>query len=100
MLRIKRISDVIGKEVFTSEGDRFGQIEEVNITSNKIEGWRIKVGSGFMNLLGGARGVIIPHQFVKAIGDVVIVNKSSLPARESSEEIMIGRESESEVDLV
>ncbi len=35
-----------------------------------------------MGALGGARGVIIPHQFVKAIGDVFIVNKTSLPARD------------------
>ena len=87
MLRIKNLSDVIGKRVYTSEGDFFGQVEEVNLVDNKIEGWRIKIGSGFVSILGGARGVIIPHQFVKAIGDVFVVNKSSLPVRESSEEI-------------
>ena len=82
MLRIKKVCDVIGRQVYTSEGDLFGQIEEVNLVDNKIEGWRIKIGSGFMNMLGGARGVIIPHQFVKAIGDVFIMNKSSLPIKE------------------
>ena len=35
-----------------------------------------------MGALGGARGVIIPHQFVKAIGDVFIVNKTSLPVKD------------------
>ena len=35
-----------------------------------------------MGLFGGARGVVIPHQFVKAIGDVLIVNKGSLPGRD------------------
>lgn len=79
MLRIRRISEVIGNQVFTSEGDAFGQIEEVNLSENKIDGWRIRVGSGFMRLLGGAKGVIIPHPFVKAMGDVVIINKTSLP---------------------
>ncbi len=82
MLKIKKISETIGKVVYTSEGDYFGQIEEVLLVDNKVEGWRIKVGSSFMNLLGGARGVIIPQQFVKAIGDVFIVNRGSLPARE------------------
>ena len=84
MLRIKKVSEAVGKHVYTSDGDYFGQIEEVNITDNKIDGWRIKIGSGFMNLLGGARGVIIPHQFVKAIGDVFIVNKGSLPLRDEA----------------
>ncbi len=82
MLRIKRVSEVIGKKVYTSEGDFFGQVEEVNLVDNKIEGWRIRVGSGFAVSLGGARGVVIPHQFVKAIGDVLVVNKTSLPVRD------------------
>lgn len=91
MLRIKKMSSSVGKHVYTSDGDYFGQIEEVNLVDNKVDGWRIKIGSGFMNLLGGAKGVIVPHQFVKAIGDVFIVNKSSLPLRSdpvvSSEEM-------------
>ena len=95
MLRIKKLSDVVGKNVYTSDGDYFGQIEEVNLVDNKIDGWRIKVGSGFMNLLGGARGVIIPQQFVKAIGDIFIVNKSSLPIREEAMEM----NASDEVDL-
>ena len=82
MLRIKRMGDVVGKQAFTSEGDFFGEVEEINLADNKIDGWKIKIGSGFMNLLGGAKGVIIPHQYVKAIGDVLIVNKSSLPFNE------------------
>lgn len=84
MLRIKKISEVMGKQVYTSEGDYFGQIEEVNLVDNKIEGWRIRVGSGIAGVLGGARGVIIPHQFVKAIGDVFLITKTSLPLRDDS----------------
>ena len=82
MLRIKNISEVIGKNVYTSDGDFFGQIDEVNLSENKIDGWRIKIGSGFMSMFGGARGVIVPHQFVKAIGDIFIINKGSLPVKE------------------
>jgi sporulation protein YlmC with PRC-barrel domain len=88
MLRMKRVSEVIGKKAYTSEGDFFGQVEEVNLVDNKIEGWRIRVGSGFVGSLGGARGVVIPHQFVKAIGDVLVVNKTSLPARDESSTMM------------
>ncbi len=45
-----------------------------------MEGWRIKVGGSVMSLIGGARGVIIPHQFVRAISDIFIINKSALPS--------------------
>ena len=85
MLRIKKMSEAVGKSVYTSDGDFFGQIEEVNLIDNKVDGWRIKIGGGFMSMLGGAKGVIIPHQFVKAIGDVFIVNKSSLPLRDDND---------------
>jgi sporulation protein YlmC with PRC-barrel domain len=101
MLKIKKISEVVGKQVYTSEGDYFGQIEEVNLVDNKIEGWRIRIGSSFANVLGGARGVIIPHQFVKAIGDVFIINKGSLPSSGSEPmAVSSGTESSSEVSLV
>ncbi len=84
MLKIKKVSEIIGKDVYTSDGDFFGQVEEANLVENKVEGWRIRIGSGFMNVFGGAKGVVVPHQFIKAVGDIVIVNKSSLPAQEES----------------
>ncbi len=87
MLRIKRVNETLGKHVYTSEGDYFGQIEDVNLMDNKVDGWKIKVGGGFGSLLGGARGVIIPQQFVKAIGDVFIITKGNLPSREDSLEM-------------
>lgn len=85
-MKIKKLSEVIGKKVYTDVGDFFGEIEEVNLVDNKIDGWRIKVGGSLGSLLGGARGVIIPHQYVKAIGDVFLINKSALPTHEELEE--------------
>ncbi|MAG02535.1 hypothetical protein CMI42_04300 [Candidatus Pacearchaeota archaeon] len=82
MLKIKRVSDVIGKKVFTDTGDLFGEVEESNLVENKIDSWRIRIAGSLGSFLGGAKGVIIPHQFVRAIGDVVIVSKSSLPLEE------------------
>ncbi len=82
-MRIRKISEVIGSKVHTDSGDYFGEVEEVNLQENKIDGWRIKVGGSVISLIGGARGVIIPHQFVKAISDIVIINKTALPSPES-----------------
>lgn len=86
MLRVKKVSEIVGKNVFTSDGDFFGQIDDVNLIENKIDGWKVKVGSSFLNVFGGARGVVIPHQFVRAIGDVVIINRNSLPMRNEASE--------------
>ena len=82
-MRIKKISEVIGVRVYTDSGDFFGEVEEANLADNKIDGWRIKVSGGITSFIGGARGVIIPNQFVKAIGDVFIINRSALPNSEA-----------------
>lgn len=84
-MRIKKISEVIGTKVYTDSGDFFGEIEEANLVDNKIDGWRIKVGGSIISLIGGARGVIIPHQFVKAVSDIFIINKSALPSPSETE---------------
>lgn len=88
MLKILKISDVLGLKVFTDGGDYFGEIEEANLMDNKVDGWRIKISrdSALLAYLGGARGLIVPHQFIKAIGDVVIISKNAVPVKEELKE--------------
>jgi len=92
-MRVRKITEVLGAKVYTDSGEYFGEIEEANLQENKIDGWRIRVGGSIMSLIGGARGVIIPHQFVRAISDVFIINKSALPSQDSG----MGMEEVSEV---
>jgi sporulation protein YlmC with PRC-barrel domain len=94
MLRIKRLSEVVGRRVYTDTGDLFGLVEEVNLVDNKIDGWRIVVSreSGMIQILGGARGIIVPHQFIKAIGDIMIINKSAVPIQSDPEELPLEEE--------
>ena len=82
-MRIKKITEIIGLRVYTDSGVFFGEVEEVNLVENKIDGWRIRVGGPIASIIGGARGVIIPHQFIKAISDVVIISKTALPSQET-----------------
>ncbi|MBI2629406.1 PRC-barrel domain-containing protein [Candidatus Pacearchaeota archaeon] len=83
MLKIKKISEIIGKKVFTDEGNFFGEIEEVNLVNNKIEGWRIRVKAN--NIFSGARGVIIPHSYVRSIGDVFVISQLAMPVQRQEE---------------
>jgi len=86
MLRIKKLAEMVDKQVYTDTGDFFGKVEEINVISNKIDGWRIVAKEATMlNLLGGARGIIVPHQFVKAIGDVLIISKNAIPVQRQEE---------------
>ncbi|MBT4166453.1 hypothetical protein HOE04_05425 [archaeon] len=87
MLRVKKLTEVIGKRVYTDIGDYFGEVEESNLIENKVDSWRIRVASSMGSFLGGARGVIIPHQFVKAVGDVIIVSRASLPLDEGDQTV-------------
>ena len=88
-MRVKRLSELMGAKVYTDAGDYFGEIEESNLQGNKVEGWRIRVLGTMVSLISGARGVIIPHQFVKAISDIFIISKSALPTPESDiEEVL------------
>ena len=83
MLKIKRLSEVIGIKVYTDSGDLFGIVEEINLIDNKIDGWRIVVSreSGMIQALGGARGIVVPHRFIKAIGNIVIINRNAIPVQ-------------------
>lgn len=96
MLRTRRISDTFEQRVYTDQGEYFGDVEECILTISKIFGWRVKAtkGSSLSNLLGGAKGVIVPHQLVKAIGDILIISKAAIPSygveegKEDKEEVI------------
>ncbi len=81
MLKLKRISETYDMKVYTDGGEYFGDVEELVLTKTKISLWRIKAtkNSFLSNVLGGAKGVLVPHNLVKSIGDIVIISKSAIP---------------------
>ena len=87
-LKTKKITSVIDLEVFTDSGKYFGDVEESILTNNKVFGWRVKATkrSYLTKVLGGAKGVIVPHQLVKSIGDVMIISEAAVPTVEEEEE--------------
>jgi len=89
MLKLRKIDELYEMAVYTDAGDFFGNVDESVIVSNKIYGWRIKATrDSFLNkVLGSAKGVVIPHQLVKSIGDVMIISKTAIPSPEREEEI-------------
>ncbi len=89
MLKMKRISEAYDMKVFTDTGDYFGDVEESILTHNKVFGWRVKATrNSFLNkVLGSAKGVIVPHQLVKSIGDIIIISKAAVPSQASDDEV-------------
>ncbi|HHE36459.1 MAG TPA: photosystem reaction center subunit H [Candidatus Woesearchaeota archaeon] len=88
MLKMKRISETYEMKVFTDTGDYFGDVEEAILTQNKVFGWRVRATkNSFLNkVLGSAKGVIVPHQLVKSLGDIMIISKSAVPSYGPEEE--------------
>lgn len=88
VLKVKELSQVYNMKTFTDDGVYFGDIEECIISSNRVHGWKIKATkTSYLNkVLVGAKGVIIPHQYVKAVGDVFVINKDAVPSYEEKSE--------------
>lgn len=83
MLKMKKVSETYDLKVFTDAGDYFGDIEDGIVQGNKVAGWKIKAtkNSFLSSVLGSAKGVIVPHQMVRAVGDVFIISKGAVPGR-------------------
>ena len=81
MLKMRRLSEAYNMKVFTDSGDYFGDIEETILTKTKVFGWRVRATkNSYLNkVLGSAKGVIVPHQLVKNIGDIMIISRAAVP---------------------
>jgi len=77
MARFKKITDVYGMKVFTDTGYFFGEVGEALIKGSKIESWKIDAvaGSLLSEKVKDARGVIVPQNFFKAFGDIIIIKE-------------------------
>ncbi len=88
MLKMKKVSGTYDLKVFTDAGDYFGDIEDSIVAGNKISGWKIRStkNSFLSKVLGSAKGVIVPHQLVKAVGDILIISRNAIPSGPTNDE--------------
>lgn len=88
MLTMKKLTETYEMRVFTDSGDYFGDVEESILTANKIFGWKVRAtkNSFLTKVLGSAKGVIVPHQLVKSIGDIMLISKAAVPSYGPEEE--------------
>lgn len=90
-MKTKKVTEVFGMPVYTDEGQYYGDVEESQLAGNKVHGWRVRAtrNSMLLRVLSGAKGVTIPHQFVKSIGDIMIISAHALPSDGGDEEAAI-----------
>ena len=75
-------------KVFTEDGDYFGDVEEALLSENKVSAWRVRAtrNSYLSKVVGNAKGVIVPHQLVKNIGDIMLISRQAVPSYRGEEE--------------
>ncbi|MBW2970192.1 hypothetical protein KY309_03125 [Candidatus Woesearchaeota archaeon] len=84
---MKKIQETYDMKVFTDLGDYFGDVEEAILTQSKVHGWRVRAtkNSFLSKVLGSAKGVIVPHQLVKAVGDIMVISRAAVPSYSEEE---------------
>lgn len=74
----QEITSLIGREVYSNNGVFVGEVEDVKLDLGTEVVSGIALGEPNEELFGerarGTRGVLIPYRWVRAVGDVVLVN--------------------------
>jgi sporulation protein YlmC with PRC-barrel domain len=74
----QEITSLVGREVYSNNGVYVGDIEDVrlDIEAETVTGLALANLNTdiFGNSMQGTRGIIIPYRWVRAVGDVVLIN--------------------------
>ncbi|WP_207589270.1 PRC-barrel domain-containing protein [Halomontanus rarus] len=86
----QEITSLVGREVYSNNGVFVGEVEDLrlNVDGEAVTG--LALGSLNTELFAGeanaARGVIVPYRWVRAVGDVILVNDVVERVRDPDEE--------------
>ena len=86
----QEITSLVGREVYSNGGVYVGEVEDLrlNLDGQAVTG--LALGNLnrelFADVAGGGQGVILPYRWVRAVGDVIIVNEVVERVREPDEE--------------
>ncbi len=90
-INVKNLSEMFGKDVFTTKGTYCGKVGDVKVNLNKFRVRSLVIeaarGSYLAEIVGGKRGIIVPYQMVQSVDDIVIVKHITPPAIKEPEEV-------------
>ncbi|MCJ7478694.1 MAG: PRC-barrel domain-containing protein [Candidatus Nanohaloarchaeota archaeon QJJ-7] len=88
---VENMTDVVDKDVFTSNGSYCGQVRDIELDLPKFKVRALVVdaaqGSYLAQKVGGKKGVIVPFSMVNAIDDVVMIDHFEGDVRATEEEV-------------
>ncbi|MFB6135316.1 MAG: PRC-barrel domain-containing protein [Halobacteriaceae archaeon] len=74
----QEITSLVGREVYSSNGVFVGEVEDIRLDLDEdvVTGLALTEVNGdlFGDQARGSRGVVVPYRWVRAVGDVVLVN--------------------------
>ncbi|SDX56025.1 PRC-barrel domain-containing protein [Halobellus clavatus] len=79
----EKITTLIGREVYSNEGVFVGEVADVRLDLEErqaVTGLALRQLNDelFADLVNGQKGVILPYRWVRAVGDVILVNDVTL----------------------
>ncbi|NHN58938.1 MULTISPECIES: PRC-barrel domain-containing protein [Halorussus] len=93
----QEITSLVGREVYSNNGVFVGEVEDVQLNVDGCVVAGLALGELnhelFSNVVAGQNGVIIPYRWVRAVGDVILVNDTierlRQPDGEGEEEVAV-----------
>ena len=74
----QEITSLVGREIYSKNGVYVGEIEDIRLNLDDEQVTALAVANLnpelFEDLAHGSRGVLVPYRWVRAVGDVVLVN--------------------------
>ncbi|GGL57282.1 PRC-barrel domain-containing protein [Halocalculus aciditolerans] len=87
----QEITSLVGREVYSNNGVFVGEVEDIrlNLDQEVVNGLALGQLNGelFEEVSTGRKGIIIPYRWVRAVGDIILINDvvERLKGAESSE---------------
>jgi len=74
----QEITALVGREVYSNNGVFVGEVEDVRLNVDACAVTGIALGELnrelFSDVVGNENGVMVPYRWVRAVGDVVLIN--------------------------
>lgn len=86
----QEITSLVGREVYSNNGVFVGQVEDMRLDLDNETVTGLALSELNRDLLdgqaAGRRGVIIPYRWVRAVGDVILINDVVERIKETDED--------------
>ena len=86
----QEITSLVGREVYSNNGVFVGEVEDLQLDMDAELVTGLALGEINPELFGarvdGSKGVLVPYRWVRAVGDVVLVNDAIEQMKETDDE--------------